>query len=231
MINPTRSEVRETDYEDELAADERQAQSHSVSTAYAPETARQLRKGSIVVACVLIVALLLVRIVGFLHEHALAGQARAAVSTPHTVQVISAAPVGTAQHFALPGQTAAWHSSTIYARVNGYVASWVVDIGDHVHSGQVMATIDTPELDAQLSAARAQLQDGPGAGGGAQGRGGVREDHLRTLARFSRRRRFGAGTRGKAGRFRHGQCTAAERPRAGGPGSGARGSVRRAVSL
>ena len=62
------------------------------------------------------------------------------------------------QRFTLPGETAAWYTSTIYARVNGYVAHWFVDIGDHVKKGQVMALIDTPELDAQLAAARAQLE-------------------------------------------------------------------------
>jgi RND family efflux transporter MFP subunit len=150
--------IKETDYEDEVGADQRQTDAHSVSTAYAPDTARRLRKGGLIVACVLIVALVLVRIVGFFHEHALAGQARSAVVAPHTVDVILAAPVGAAQHIALPGQTAAWHSATIYGRVNGYVASWDVDIGDHVHAGEIMATIDTPELDAELSAARAQLR-------------------------------------------------------------------------
>ena len=149
--------IKETDYADQVAADQHQVDAHAVSTAYAPDTARQLRKGSIILAGVLIVALMLVRVVGFFHERALAGEARSAASAPHTVDVIKAAPVGAAQHFALPGQTAAWHSSTLYARVNGYVASWVVDIGDHVRSGQIMATIDTPELDAELSAARAQL--------------------------------------------------------------------------
>ncbi|HTC44663.1 MAG TPA: efflux RND transporter periplasmic adaptor subunit [Steroidobacteraceae bacterium] len=150
--------VKETDYEDELSRDDQQAATHTVSTAYSPDTSRRLRKGGIVVACVLIAALLLVRLVGFFHEHALAGEARTAASAPRTVDVITAAPVGAAQHFALPGQTAAWHSSTIYARVNGYVAKWFVDIGDHVHTGEIMATIDTPELDAQLSAARAELK-------------------------------------------------------------------------
>jgi RND family efflux transporter MFP subunit len=150
--------VRDTDYEDELAADERRASAHSVSTAYAPDTARQLRKGGVILACVLVVALLIVRTVGFVHERALAGDARFAAAAPHTVDVITAAAVGAAQHFSLPGQTAAWHSSTIYARVNGYVAKWFVDIGDHVHAGDVMATIETPELDAQLSAARAELK-------------------------------------------------------------------------
>ncbi len=154
----TRGDIKQTDYADAVAADQHQADSHAVSTAYAPDTARRLRKSGVVVACVLILALLLVRIVGFFHERALASEARAAAAAPHTVDVVMAAAVGAAQHFALPGQTAAWHSSTIYARVNGYVASWVVDIGDHVHAGQIMATIDTPELDAELLAARAQLK-------------------------------------------------------------------------
>jgi RND family efflux transporter MFP subunit len=61
------------------------------------------------------------------------------------------------QDLVLPGQTAAWYESPIYARVDGYVANWVADIGDHVRKGQVLATIETPELDAQLQAARAQL--------------------------------------------------------------------------
>jgi RND family efflux transporter MFP subunit len=58
----------------------------------------------------------------------------------------------------LPGETAAWYESTIYARVNGYVAKWYVDIGDHVTSGQLLASIETPELDAELVAARAKLR-------------------------------------------------------------------------
>ena len=57
----------------------------------------------------------------------------------------------------LPGETAAWFEATIYARVNGYVAKWYTDIGDHVRQGQTLAIIDTPELDAQLVAARAQF--------------------------------------------------------------------------
>jgi len=152
--------IEETDYEDDVAADDKHATTHSVSTEFESGTAGRLRKAGIIVACVLVVALLIVRVVGFFHEHALAGEARSAATTPQTVDVIIAAPVGAAQHFALPGQTVAWHASTIYARVNGYVASWVVDIGDHVHAGQIMATIDTPELDAELAAARAQVQAG-----------------------------------------------------------------------
>jgi RND family efflux transporter MFP subunit len=58
----------------------------------------------------------------------------------------------------LPGETAAWYQSTIYARVDGYVATWNVDIGDHVKKGQVLATIETPDLDAKLVAAQAKVK-------------------------------------------------------------------------
>jgi RND family efflux transporter MFP subunit len=74
------------------------------------------------------------------------------------VDVIAAQPVASLQRFALPGETAAWYTSTIYARVNGYVAHWFVDIGDHVNRAQLLALLDTPELDAELAAARAQLE-------------------------------------------------------------------------
>jgi RND family efflux transporter MFP subunit len=71
--------------------------------------------------------------------------------------VVARAANGT-QSLALPGQTAAWYESTIYARVNGYVAKWVVDIGDHVKKGELLATIETPELDAELATARSALK-------------------------------------------------------------------------
>jgi RND family efflux transporter MFP subunit len=57
----------------------------------------------------------------------------------------------------LPGETAAWNETAIYARVNGYVTKWFVDIGDDVTTGQTLAIIDTPELDAELLAAKAKL--------------------------------------------------------------------------
>jgi RND family efflux transporter MFP subunit len=74
-----------------------------------------------------------------------------------TVNVITAEPADASQSLTLPGETAAWDETTIYARVNGYVAKWRVDIGDHVTLGQSLAAIETPELDAELAAARAKL--------------------------------------------------------------------------
>jgi RND family efflux transporter MFP subunit len=74
------------------------------------------------------------------------------------VDTVEAKAVDAVQRFTLPGQTAAWHASTIYARVNGYVGKWFVDIGDHVTKGQVLALIETPDLDAELAGAQAQLK-------------------------------------------------------------------------
>lgn len=57
----------------------------------------------------------------------------------------------------LPGTIQAWDETPIYARVNGYLKKWYFDYGAHVKQGQVLATIDTPEVDAQFAAAKANL--------------------------------------------------------------------------
>jgi RND family efflux transporter MFP subunit len=57
----------------------------------------------------------------------------------------------------LPGRLEAFDSAPIYARVSGYLKSWNVDIGSNVKAGQVLAEIDTPELDQQLKQAKADL--------------------------------------------------------------------------
>ena len=59
---------------------------------------------------------------------------------------------------ALPGRLEAYSRAPIYARVSGYVKSWKVDIGAKVEAGQLLAEIEAPDLDQQLSQARADLQ-------------------------------------------------------------------------
>ena len=76
------------------------------------------------------------------------------------VDVIIAGPGPATHSLRLPGETAAWNETAIYARVNGYVAKYFVDIGDNVTAGQTLAIIDTPELDAELLAAQAKLNAG-----------------------------------------------------------------------
>jgi RND family efflux transporter MFP subunit len=58
----------------------------------------------------------------------------------------------------LPGSVQPLEETIVYARANGYVRKWFVDIGDKVKDGQLLAEIDTPELDQELDQARAQLQ-------------------------------------------------------------------------
>jgi len=91
-------------------------------------------------------------------EQRLARTYTARAAAPQVVEVVEARTPSAAQALSLPGETHAWYLSTIFARVDGYVAKWYVDIGDHVTEGQVLADIETPELDAQLAAARAQLK-------------------------------------------------------------------------
>jgi RND family efflux transporter MFP subunit len=56
----------------------------------------------------------------------------------------------------LPAEVKPWQEASIFSRVNGYLKDWVVDIGAHVSSGQLLAEIDTPDLDHQLEQARSQ---------------------------------------------------------------------------
>ena len=57
----------------------------------------------------------------------------------------------------LPGDIQAFEDSPIYARTNGYLKKWYADIGAHVQAGQLLAEIETPEVDQQLDQARADL--------------------------------------------------------------------------
>ena len=58
----------------------------------------------------------------------------------------------------LPANLRAFNTAPIYARTNGYVGRWLVDIGDKVGRGQLLATLEAPELEQQLAAARADLK-------------------------------------------------------------------------
>jgi multidrug efflux pump subunit AcrA (membrane-fusion protein) len=61
------------------------------------------------------------------------------------------------QEIVLPGNIQAFTDAPIYARTNGYLKKWYSDIGAHVKTGQLLAEIDTPEVDQQLAQARSEL--------------------------------------------------------------------------
>ncbi|OGT51243.1 MAG: efflux transporter periplasmic adaptor subunit [Gammaproteobacteria bacterium RIFCSPHIGHO2_12_FULL_41_15] len=74
-----------------------------------------------------------------------------------TVNTITAKHAPWEEEVILPGDLRAWHEAPIYARSSGYVKNWYVDIGYRVEKGQLLAEIETPELDAALRNAEAQL--------------------------------------------------------------------------
>jgi len=74
-----------------------------------------------------------------------------------TVALAKLIPGGAHQTLTLPGNIQPFNRAAIFARVNGYVKSWDHDIGSSVKAGQVLATIDAPDLDQQLGQAKATL--------------------------------------------------------------------------
>lgn len=74
-----------------------------------------------------------------------------------TVAVIHLQPARAEQEVVLPANIQPYISAPIFARTNGYLKSWTSDIGAHAKKGQLLAEIETPEVDAQLRQARADL--------------------------------------------------------------------------
>jgi RND family efflux transporter MFP subunit len=73
------------------------------------------------------------------------------------VSVVSPKQTAPAQEIILPGNVQPFITSPIYARTNGYLRKWYVDIGGRVKQGQLLAVIETPEVDQQLQQARSNL--------------------------------------------------------------------------
>jgi RND family efflux transporter MFP subunit len=80
---------------------------------------------------------------------------RAAIAAVNVVRPESG---GALQEIVLPGATQAFIDTPIFARTSGYLKQWYFDIGAHVKQGQLLAVIETPELDQQLGQARANLK-------------------------------------------------------------------------
>ena len=84
-------------------------------------------------------------------EQTTAQAAVLSVSTTHP------SVTGTASEISLPGNTQAFNDTPIYARTSGYLKAWYTDIGAHVRKGELMAVIETPEVDQQLQVAQANV--------------------------------------------------------------------------
>ncbi|HEY2040705.1 MAG TPA: efflux RND transporter periplasmic adaptor subunit [Edaphobacter sp.] len=75
-----------------------------------------------------------------------------------TVNVVHPLSGSVAQDLILPGNVQAFTETPIYSRTNGYLKKWYFDIGSHVRRGQLLAEIETPEVDQQLQQSRAELE-------------------------------------------------------------------------
>jgi RND family efflux transporter MFP subunit len=112
--------------------------------------------GVVVLAFLLLVGFIVAYLVRRHDDETADRQASAVSDARVTLDVVSVQPSPNNYPLSLPGETAGWYQSTIYARVEGYVGSWSADIGDRVKQGQVLAKIETPDLDQQLNAAHAK---------------------------------------------------------------------------
>jgi len=127
-----------------------------ISVDYAPRTGRWLLLGIGVLIVLLGIGFTVAYLVRRHDQDAANQQASGMTDAKVTVDVVSVKPTPKSYPLVLPGETAGWYQSTIYARIDGYIGSWSADIGDRVKQGQVLAIIETPDLDQQLQAARAK---------------------------------------------------------------------------
>lgn len=129
-------------------------------------------KGKISGGTVIAIALVIGILIGMLafgalprlkQQETLVTETKKQISEAPSVSVVVAQPGAAIEEFTLPGSTEAIQDAPIYARVNGYLHKRYVNIGDQVKAGQLLADIDTPEIDQQVSAAESNVQQATAA--------------------------------------------------------------------
>jgi RND family efflux transporter MFP subunit len=122
------------------------------------EGRRRSKRGWIVAGVVLLVfaGIVAYGILARLRKAATVRADTAQMAVP-AVSVVSPQRSAPTQEIVLPGNVQPFVSAPIYARTNGYVRSWYADIGAHVRKGQLLAVVDTPEVDQQLAQSRSNL--------------------------------------------------------------------------
>jgi RND family efflux transporter MFP subunit len=122
-----------------------------------PGEKKPVRLGRIaLVAAVLIIVGFIVGFLPRLHARRTLVKETADLAVP-TVEVVSPKPGQSSAGVSLPAEIRAYVEAPIYARANGYLKRWLVDLGAAVTEGQLLAEIDTPEVDQQLAQAKADL--------------------------------------------------------------------------
>ena len=120
------------------------------------ETRKRRRLWLVGLPVLLMCAAIVARLAGRAHAEAVLARetSEAAVQSVNVIHPQTAAPN---QEIALPGYTQAFIDTPVYARTSGYLKTWRFDIGSHVKKGDLLAEIETPEVDQQLRQARADL--------------------------------------------------------------------------
>ena len=145
-------------------------ESHADVGSAPPVTPASTRR-MITAAGAIVVLLALLLMSSFIPRHATSKELEAEVLAQDAAPSVQVAPVHRAAEggvVELPGTIQALHESAIYARVGGYVKSWGADIGNIVHTGDVLAEIDAPELAQQVTQAQHQVAQAKAATGLAQ---------------------------------------------------------------
>jgi RND family efflux transporter MFP subunit len=122
--------------------------------------ARGLTRGTWIGIIVVVLVLAVVVVLGIASRSRSESVLESENKRSSITDVVIIHPSGSAvsDEIALPGNTQAFMDTPIYSRTSGYLKSWYFDIGAHVRKGQLMAQIETPELDQQLQVAQADLK-------------------------------------------------------------------------
>lgn len=127
-----------------------------------PAPRRLTRSGAVALGAGLCLALGALAFVGWLPKHRARSELVRGVSEAETalrrVEVVTPRTSSSDRAVVLPGSVRPLEETVVYPRANGYVRAWKVDIGDRVAQGDLLAEIDTPELDQQLEEARAEAE-------------------------------------------------------------------------
>jgi multidrug efflux pump subunit AcrA (membrane-fusion protein) len=143
---------------------EKQATSPQAAPSGAPqkhslEPTLQATRRTVTILVVLFIVAVVVAITGIIprmHARATLRQQTDSMAVPE-VALVTPQMGQPMQEVLLPGTIQAYSDAPIYARTNGYVKAWYHDIGTHVRQGELLAIIETPELDRQVDEARASL--------------------------------------------------------------------------
>jgi RND family efflux transporter MFP subunit len=125
-----------------------------------PNDKRRMKKSALKVVWIVVILAVVLAVWGIASRLITRSHLKKTTAEDAQVTVVTVKPEvsGEDDELVLPGNVLAVMEASIYARTSGYLKRWYTDIGAKVHKGQILAEIETPEVDRQLSQARADLE-------------------------------------------------------------------------